>query len=353
MYARVNYYNTLNEFLDSKFSKNKKHLIFITSKCDFTIAQLNKSKIEFYGAVFETIIYKNKVHNNGLMVFELKEETNICFIENMDNYLIEESIFSNAKSVLTVLDGFSKYTSSFLENIFEDVPLDTNVIGGGAGVFARKKKEVVFNNDGIFKDAAFLIMLNLELELGIGHGWDILDGPFIATDVKGNILKQIDYKNAFSLYKDIVERDSEVKILDKNDYNLLKDYPFGIVKLNGDSIVRDTLSVREDGSLILAGEIPSNSVINILKGEREKLLTQSYEAGKDATKNNSEVLMMFECISRSQYLKDDIEEQIGNIINDTSAKHVFGVVSIGEIANDGNKYIYFLNKSCVIGGICL
>ncbi len=351
MYARVNYYNTTNEFLDSNFNQNKKYLLFICSKCNFTIEQLNRSGIEYYGGIFETIIYENEVYNNGLMLFELEDKTDVCFIEDMGNYSIKENSFINTKSIITILDGLSKNTSSFLENIFENLPLDTNVIGGGAGSSDKMYEKAIFNNKGLFKDAAFLIMLKINLQLGVGHGWDVLDGPFIASKVDGNILKQIDYKNAFSLYKEIIKKDSK-ETLDKTDYNLLRDYPFGIVKLNGDSIVRETLAVREDGSLILGGEIPPNSVINILKGQREKLIVQSYEAGKEATKNNSEVLMMFECITRSHYLQEDIEKQIEFIVKDTSAKQVFGLVSIGEVANNGNKYIYFLNKSCVIGGVC-
>ena len=352
MYARVNYYKTIDEFNSSCFNKDKQYLIFISSKCNFTIDDFNRNLRNFVGGIFETIIYKNKVFDDGLMIFELNDEIEIFFVENMDNYLIEQDVFKYSKSIVTVLDGFSKYTSTFLENIFEDVPLDTNVIGGGAGVYLEQEKEVVFNSEGFFKDAAFFILLDVELKIGIGQGWDVLEGPFIASDVDGKFLKQIDYKEAYEVYKEVVTKDCKKCFSEEKEYNLLKRYPLGIVKLDGNYIVRDVVDVKKDGTLVLGGDILPNSVVNILKGERKKLIDDSCKAGVDAANNNSEILMIFECVSRTDCIEEDIKKEIETIIDNSSAKYIFGVISVGEIANDGNKYIYFLNKSCVVGGIC-
>lgn len=353
MYGRVNFYNSINEFNQTKHNTLKMYLIFITEKTLFNLDELNLSKIKFVGGIFTKIIYKNQTYNEGLMVFELNDVSKIHFIEKINNYNINKKIFDGVKSVVTILDGFSHYNSTFLEDIFENVDLDTNIIGGGAGVFTDSDRKVVFDNNGIYKDAAFLILLKEKIEMGEGHGWNILEGPFIATSVEGKILKQIDYKNAFEVYKEIIEKYTGKKLNRENYLTLVQDYPLGIVKFNDDSLIRDPIDFGENGELILAGDIQPNSVINILKSEKDLLIKDAVKAAKAATKSGCEILMMFECFSRIDYLEDDFKKQIDSILEETTAKQIFGVVCVGEVSNDGNKYIYFLNKSCVMGGICL
>jgi len=352
MYGRVNYYTSIDEFKKIKHSATKTHLVFTTEKSFLDINELNKMNIKLIGGVFPTIIYKNETYSDGFMVFELNDSTDILFIENINDYNIEKENFDGVKSIVTILNGFSKYNSSFLERIFEEVDLDTNIIGGGAGIFSDANREVIFNNSGLYKHAAFLILLDKKIDIGVGHGWDVLEGPFISTKVEGKKLKQIDYKNAIDVYKDTVEKYVKKEITKENFLEVSKDFPLGIVKFNGDSLVRDPIAFTSDGSLILAGDIQPNSIINILVGKKDSLVKDACLAGKSASKSGCEILMMFECVSRLDYLGDVFEEQMGKIVDETSAKHIFGVISIGEIANDGNRYIYFLNKSCVMGGIC-
>lgn len=353
MYGRVNYYTSIDEFKKNKHNTVKTHLIFVTEKTFLDVEQLNEMNIKFVGGIFPTIIYKNKTYDKGFMVFELNDSTDILFIKNIDEYTINREVFDGVKSIVSILDGFSEYNSSFLERIFEEVDLDTNIIGGGAGVFTDANRKVIFDNNGLYKHAAFLILLNNRIDIGVGNGWDILEGPFISTSVDGKLLKQIDYKKAIDVYKDTVEKYINKKVDKESFLEISKDFPLGIVKFNGDSLVRDPVAFTSDGSLVLAGDIQPNSIINILKGKKESLINDACLAGKSASKSGCEILMMFECVSRLDYLGDIFEKQMNQIVDETSAKHIFGVISIGEIANDGNRYIYFLNKSCVMGGICL
>lgn len=353
MYARVNFYNSIDEFNKVKHNTAKMYLIFITDKTTFNLEELNLSKLKFVGGIFPTIIYKSQTFSEGLMVFELNDISKVHFVENIDSYKFNKNLFTGVKSIVTILDGFSQYNSSFLENVFENTNLDTNIIGGGAGVFTDSSRKVVFNNNGIYKNASFLILLNEKVEMGVGHGWDILEGPHVSTNVEEKILKEIDYKNAFEVYKEGIEKNTNI-ILTKDNYSeVIKEFPLGIVKFNADSLVREIVDFGKNGEIILAGDIQPNSVINILKGEKESLIKDAIKAGKSATKSDAEILMMFECVSRLDYLGEDFKKLINSVIDETTAQHIFGVVSIGEIANDGNKYIYFLNKSCVMGGICL
>ncbi len=88
---------------------------------------------------------------------------------------------------------------------------------------------------------------------------------FYSTSVNGKLLKEIDYKKAIDVYKNTVEKYINKKICKENFLEVSKDFPLGVVKFNGDSLVRDPVAFTSDGSLILAGDIQPNSIINILK----------------------------------------------------------------------------------------
>ena len=68
-------------------------------------------------------------------------------------------------------------------------------------------------------------------------------------------------------------------------------------------------------------------------------------------KNHSVIL--FDCISRAIYLGDDFADELKEIKRNIKPnKNLFGALTLGEIANNGNEYIIFYNKSCVIGLLC-
>eukprot|EP01029_Cantina_marsupialis_P012729 TRINITY_DN2810_c0_g2_i1.p1 TRINITY_DN2810_c0_g2~~TRINITY_DN2810_c0_g2_i1.p1 ORF type:complete len:296 (+),score=52.32 TRINITY_DN2810_c0_g2_i1:61-888(+) len=275
----------------------------------------------------------------------------------MRNSDIDIMKLSNFDSILIMLDGLSKYVTTFLETVFQRLPINSEVIGGGAGKMTLKQEPVIFSNKGIFKDAAIVLTSKSKVTVGIENGWEYLEGPFIVTSVQKNILKSLNFKSAFELYKEVVEKDSGLKF-DKNNFlDIVKAYPLGIVKFNEDIIVRDAIALDEDGNMVLVGDIEQNSTINILKGQKERLIESSSIAIKNALakvkeKEKINNIILFNCISRTIFLEKDFKKELGAIKSEVPTKRVFGAMTLGEIANNGNEYINFYNKTCVVGVLC-
>ena len=261
--------------------------------------------------------------------------------------------FEQIPSIVAIMDGFSLNTTSFLESLFEITSLHTNIIGGGAGHFKDPQKPMIFNNDGFHENAAFIVGLSAPLNIAVSHGWQVVDGPFIVTQSEGKTLQGVDFKPALEVYKEIVEKDSGESFTNETQAELFKRYPLGIVKYNNEPILRDPIGLNENNELILAGELPQNSVITLLKSHQESLMEATLKASVEATSSQNDIMMMFECISRLEYLNGLSANQLQHITEHAQVRSIYGVVSIGEIANTGNHYINFLNKSCVMGGLCL
>jgi len=350
MNINFKYFNNQESFINYATNKEVKYLIFVASSTNILLENFNKENIKIYGAIFSHLIYKNKLYEKGLISIEISEELNLSFIKNTRDYNFDDCKYSQSKSIITVFDGFSENTENFLINLFENIDFNTNIIGGGAGVLEDKTKKVLFNNEGFFSDSAILLFLNKKIKSSSKYGWEYLSGPYIVTSNEKNLLKTIDYIDALELYKDVVKEDCGLTLTKDNFSDISKNYPIGIIKYTGDEILRDPICF-ENGNLILIAEIRANSIVNILKGNKNNLINAASEGAKEALDENSNLAIVFNCITRKTFLEEDFEKELDSIYKEIKTNNMIGVITVCEIANKGNKYINLLNKACVIGGI--
>lgn len=352
------YYRSVNDFLENNKNCSTKKFLLIAEYTNFELEYLEKYQGEIVGAIVPFIVYNEEFFNKGVISCDLHEENNFLLIEDLNNFSIEQSFFKQSKSLVVFVDGLSSYITDFLDNLFQNTPENAQIIGGGAGKMTFEREPVIFTKYKILKDAAIVISLNKKLNLGIQNGWEYLQGPFITTNSCKNVLKTLNFKNAFEVYKEVVEKDSGMKFGDDNFFDIAKSYPLGIVKYDKEIIVRDPILVDENNYIILVGDIPINSTINILKGKEESLIKSSQLAIKNAMdkledQDEEYSVILFDCISRCISLGDKFVDELVEIKKYIKpSKNLFGALTLGEIANNGNEYITFYNKTCVIGVLC-
>ncbi|XPV69120.1 MAG: FIST C-terminal domain-containing protein [Halarcobacter sp.] len=351
MYESIKYYKEFNQLKNTKLNTKAEYIIFVTENSNIDYTLFLSLNIKFYGAIFPQIIFENKAYEKGILLVELKDCAKVVFFNNMADATFEEYQFEYTKSIMTIFDGFSTSSSKFLEEIFENIKLHTNIFGGGAGYLTKPREKNIFSNSGRFLDAAFFIFLEKKVSLGISHGWEYLEGPFIATKTDKNQIDEIDYENAFEVYKRVIQLHCEEKISRANFLEIAKKYPLGIIKFNGESLIRDPFEIDNKGSIKLAGDIHTNTIFNILKGEKKALIDAASNAAKQASECKNKELFMFECITRLHFLESDLETEIEEIIENSKVESIYGVFSVGEIGNNGDRYINILNKSSVLAGI--
>ncbi len=351
MKADIKYFEDFDEFLFNNKNSTSSYLLYVASKTLLDIKTLQGTKLKLYGAFFPQIIYNNKLYDEGVISFEIETNMEAVCINDIEHCTIKSEDFKNIESVITLLDGFSSFNESFLSKLYASVDLNTNIIGGGAGSIQDSLEGALFTNEGFVNNSAILIKLKIPIDIGVRHGWQYLKGPFLATKSEKNRLAQIDYKSALKVYSEVIEEDCGQKLTAENFLELAKNYPIGIVKYKGEQIVRDPIAF-EDNSLVLVGEIKENSIINILTGEKEDLLKAAKSAADEAVKSDCRFIMLFDCVSRVGFLDTAFDDELKIISSNTHASTIMGAITIGEIANQGKKFIHFYNKTCVVGGIC-
>ncbi|MDM8556392.1 FIST N-terminal domain-containing protein [Desulfococcaceae bacterium HSG7] len=319
-----------------------------------------------FGGVFPAIIHDLQMLRQGVIVAGFTKEIDVHIVPDLSNKTIDfdevvSEIFPQrvkAKTMFVFVDGYSTGINSLIEAFFNVLGLGLNYIGGGAGsinpdALEMQKTPCLFTNAGLIKDSAILALTDSQSGVGVRHGWEKISGPYKITETEGNVVKSIDWKPAFEVYSNIVKEHSGKTITRENFFDMAKCYPFGMPKLSkSESIVRDPFSVNDENSLILATEIPRESFIDVLTGDPESIVQaahKAYHCADDMYKGISaeKTILLIDCISRALFLGDNFKDEIKAVSEADTP--LIGALSLGEIANNGQEYLEFFNKTCVVG----
>ncbi len=333
---------------------------------DDLIRRLEPLNITFFGGVFTGLIDGPDNHTDGIILKKYPCLSPPCLVRGLesDQFEIPEIrsiITKNERSkatIFTIVDGLTSNIATYLDKLYQHVGTSAKVIGGGAGSLTLQQSPCVFNKDGVFQDAAIICLLDLEISLSVKHGWTKLIGPMIATKTNKNVIYELNWENAFTVYKDALDKDSGKDIQQDNFFSIAKGYPFGIIKDNGEDIVRDPISTGDNGELICVGEVPENTVLYILKGHQEELIQSAKSATEECLKGVTENIydaLIVDCISRTLFLEDEFSQELGAIEtqmqNAGTATRAQGILSLGEIASSGEGVLEFYNKTLVVGAL--
>jgi len=348
----------------NKVAKNAKSILILS--CDensYDIDAINNilksSSVPIIGGVFPQIIFQNKNYTQGTIVASINDTLDVTLIENIseksvNNFeeIIEEKvgeINSDTKTMFVFVDGLSKNINAVIMGLFENYGLSINYIGGGAGSLTFKQKPCIFTNNGLIQDCALLATSTLKSSIGVKHGWEAISEPMSVTLSQANIVKEIAYRPAFEVYKEIVASASGKILNDDNFFDIAKSYPLGIDKLSGDRVVRDPIMIDEDKNLVCVGDVATNSFISILSGTNESLINAVSQAKKETLLDEPNFTLFIDCISRVLFMDDKFSQELDIVYEEGQV--LIGALTLGEIANNKKYYLEFYNKTAVIAKI--
>ena len=321
---------------------------------------LRSVKIPIIGGTFPAIFHDQTRLDQGtviatvptraitIIIERLSDET-IDFVDAIDRQIEGAPDF---RTMVIWVDGFARRINELINSLFTVFGLEYNFIGGGAGGLCMQSKPCIITNQGLKADAAQIAMLDCPSSVGVCHGWTSMAGPFRITESCGNTIKTIEWRPAFDLYRDILLQYAKAELDRENFFAMAKGYPFGIAKLEAEPLVRDPVLVTPEGGLVCAGDMPEGSFVDILSGNTRSLLeaTRTARQRRDNLRPSelkSPLNLFIDCISRALYLGDQYPQEIQAAF--TPNQPMIGACTIGEIANTGNDFIEFYNKTAVSG----
>lgn len=302
-----------------------------------------------FGGIFPEILFEDEVHDEGVLVVGLAVEPAVTTITAADADELAEIDPAAYSTAFVFVDAYADDGEAFIDQLFNSFGVGYTYLGGGAGSLSGAQPSL-FTNDGLIDDAAVVALIEPESSIGVEHGWTEIGGPFEITDADGRVVNTLDGRPAYELYAEVIERETDWRVDREQFFEVAKSHPFGISRLGAERIVRDPFEVTDDDGLVCFGELPEGEFVHILQGDPETLVSaagRAYETATDAAPSAT-ALVVFDCISRAQYLGSEFDRELAAISTDGGA---IGALTIGEVANDGEGHLDYYNKTAVVGAV--
>jgi len=174
-----------------------------------------------------------------------------------------------------------------------------------------------------------------KLKVGFGSvgGWDSFGPERLITKSRDNILYELDYKSALTLYKDYLGD----KANDLPGSGLL--FPLCIrTEKSSKPLVRTILSVNEeDQSMSFAGDMPQGAYARLMKASSDSLIEGARKAAVASLEGSQNIrpdlAILISCVGRRLVMRQRVEEEIEAIREVLGNNTVItGFYSYGELA---------------------
>ncbi|SHJ47540.1 FIST signal transduction protein [Clostridium magnum] len=345
----------LKEYIENvKVESTENLMIMVAEKSAENVNELigyaNDKNIKIFGGIYSRLLVGNKSHSEGFIIQKYEPLYTAMVLPYLMRFKLSLENFSNCTAIVLV-DGLSSKMKDLTDTVYNKLGKNVKYIGGGAGFYDLKHRPCIFDNKGLFSDVLYICIVKSDAKIAVKHGWNKLEGPFLAKVSEENTLAQLDEYSAFEVYKDVIEEHENIRLLKQDFFVYAKDHPFGIAKENQvELIVRDPIRVNDNNEIVCVADIPQGSEIYVLKGDANTLLSSSLQIAEQcaAIAPKNYIPLLFDCISRAMFLEELFEEELKNI-QDNLSFTVEGALSIGEIASQDNGQLVIHNKSTILG----
>lgn len=301
-------------------------IVFGTTSGDITSQSVDDESITITAIEFEKstfLIKTSNVLNSNLDSFKTGNE------------LIKQFPTKELKYVFVVSEGSFINGSELTKGMNAATEDNLLITGGLCGDAARFEKTLASYNENPKTGEIVAIGFygeTLEVSFSIHGGWTPFGPERIVTKSNSNILHELDNQPALDLYK---------KYLGEKSKSLPGSallYPLNVKSENeNQSYVRTILNINEaDNTMILAGDIPENSRVQLMMTNVDNIANASERAAKQALEfreSKPQLAILVSCIGRKLVLDQRVEEEIEEVLAVVGKETTLsGFYSYGEIA---------------------
>jgi hypothetical protein len=300
----------------------------ITAICS-TAGEILDTKVEDSLAITAIEFEKTpvKAHQVNIKDFETSREAGKALAGLFDK--------KDLSYVLILSDGMLVNGSDLvlgLNDVFGNKIKITGGLAGDADKFLNTKVGL----NGVPSEGNIIAIGFYGTALTVGHGsdggWDVFGPAKIITKSKGNILYEINNKNAYDLYVDYLGKYSD----DLPGSALL--FPLALQVENSDvPLVRTILSVdKVNKTMTFAGDMPENTSVRFMTANFDSLIDAAGKAAKyaqTALAKPVDFALLISCVGRRIVLEKRIEEEI-EVVSSVFKNEVpmSGFYSYGELS---------------------
>ncbi|WP_411278979.1 FIST signal transduction protein [Gemmatimonas sp.] len=259
----------------------------------------------------------------------------------------ELAAITGLRHVLIFAEGIGMNAAGFLDGLNPLLPPGVKVTGGLASNGIRLTRSVIGLNDTPTTGRIVALgFVGESLRIGTGSvgGWDYFGPERIVTRSTVANVFELDGERALDVYArylgDFAKELPGSGLLFPLEVRAYKDGPVS---------VRTLLAIDEAaGSMRFAGDIPTGSIVRLMRTTTDKLIDGAAQAAELANKGiadglvegDSTLTLCISCIGRRAVMRSRVEEEIEEVGRLSGSSTVVGFYSNGEIAppTDGREF---------------
>lgn len=302
------------------------HIVFGSTSGEIICCNVNDNSISVTAIEFEKSSFI--VKSDTILKYDKKAKP-------LGEALFNEMPKENLKHLFVVSEGSFVNGSSLINGLESNKDSSVSLTGGMCGDDARFEKTLASYKENPKEGEVVLIGFygeTLDISFASFGGWIPFGPERKITNSKANILFEIDDMPALDLYKKYLG-DKASELPQASLFYPLNVTPEG----KSEPVVRTILSINnEDNSMILAGDVPVNSRVQLMMASIDGIADGAQHAAEIAMenrKNPPQIALIVSCVGRKLVMNQRVEEeleQVREVIGENIA--ITGFYSYGEMA---------------------
>lgn len=240
-------------------------------------------------------------------------------------------------TLFMIFDGMLPNIASILDGLYLELSNRVEYAGVNAGSETFQPMPCLFDELRLVGDGVLALLLPGNMTSVLEHGFQQPEHTMSATSTEGNRIAMIDWRPAFDVYQEIIKAQYGIDLTRENFYEYAVHFPFGILRANGDVVVRIPVALADDGSLFCVGEIPENSMLILLKAPAAGADGCIARLADNLRAIHGELsgaqLLTFYCAGRRMHLGHEAEKELLELRAATEVGEMAGALSLGEIGS--------------------
>ncbi|MFC1657777.1 FIST signal transduction protein [Candidatus Omnitrophota bacterium] len=322
------------------------------------IGSLIGENVPLIGTTSNAILTKDGAHRHAVAIMLISTEDAYCNTAAIKDILIDlyaggdrlgkQLLFGmkefQRRFCLFFSDGMIMDSLPLLKGLQQRLGISFPIIGATAASddIQAKKTHQYFNQRVLNSSIAGLLWAGkINFGVGIKHGWKPLGKPRRVNLADKTVIKEIENRPAVSLYQDYFAKDTAELRKELKRISCL--YPVGI-NISGEEeyLLRNILSIEEDGSLVCRGDVPVGSRVRLMIATKESCLAATEEAAQDAKQAFAmrtfpkqepiNAILVFNSASRLYLLGRQITKELEIIKSHFPDTPIMGLCTFGEQA---------------------
>lgn len=255
-------------------------------------------------------------------------------------------------TLVLFFDAMLPNIASVLEGIYLELSNRVGYAGVNAGSESFQPMPCLFDTTRLVGNGVLGMLAPGRIAPALEHGFVQPERAMSATSTEGNRIAMIDWRPAFDAYQEIIKSEYGIELTRDNFYQHAVHFPFGILRANGDVVVRIPVALADDGSLFCVGEVPENAMLALLKAPARNANDCIQRLADNLSMVSGPLtgrqLLLFYCAGRRMHLGTEAEGELADLLRASGAAQVGGALSLGEIGSTSRwGYPMFHNATLI------